>query len=158
MNHIFVAGRLGNAPEIRYTANGQKVTSFRLATNSKRSGKEETIWWKVTIWGDQMDKMVSYLKKGSAIIVIGELAKPEIFNDREGRPQVSLNIIASSLSFSPFGRTDKPSQDETAKSRSDISQEHFVGSGPSPFGQSGSQDGIVEDQSELALADDEIPF
>jgi single-strand DNA-binding protein len=103
MNHIIIAGNLGADPEVRFTSSGQKVTTFRVATKAR---KGETIWWRVTVWGEQFDKMISYLKKGSSVVVMGELSKPEIFTDREGKPQVSMNITASSLQFSPFGKPD----------------------------------------------------
>lgn len=105
MNTITVAGHLGADPEVRYTSSNQKVTSFSLAVRSRKSkDQENTIWFRITLWGEQFDKMVPHLKKGSALIVIGELQKPEIFTDREGKPQVSTGITASSLYFSPFGR------------------------------------------------------
>ena len=41
----------------------QKVTTLRVAANQRRGGKEETFWWRVTIWGEQFDKiLVSLLK------------------------------------------------------------------------------------------------
>jgi len=110
MNHIIIAGRLGADPEVRFTSSGTKVTTLRLATNSRRAGKEETIWYRVTIWGEQFDKLVAHLKKGSAIMVTGDFAKPEIYTDKEGQAKVSLNVTASSIQFSPFGRSDKDAQ------------------------------------------------
>lgn len=97
MNHIMVAGHLGSDPEVRYTPNGTKVTTFRIAGNSRKGGKEETIWWRITVWGEQFDKMIAYFKKGSPIIVYGELAKPDIYTDKEGKPQVSLNVDRKSV-------------------------------------------------------------
>ena len=49
MNYVMVAGHLGADPEVRYTSNGQKVTTLRIATNSRKGGKDETIWWRATI-------------------------------------------------------------------------------------------------------------
>ncbi|HEY2810893.1 MAG TPA: single-stranded DNA-binding protein [Rhabdochlamydiaceae bacterium] len=111
MNQIIIAGHLGADPEVRFTSSGQKVTTLRVATRVRRGGKDkdETIWWRVTVWGEQFDKMIPYLKKGSPLIVCGELNKPEIFTDREGRPQISMSITASNLQFSPFGRPDHAS-------------------------------------------------
>lgn len=103
MNIIEIFGHLGADPEVRVTPNGTKVTTLRVACNSKKSGKEETMWWRVTLWGTQFDKMMTYLKKGSAVIVVGEMTKPEIYNDKEGRPQVSLQMTAEMIRFSPFG-------------------------------------------------------
>ena len=48
--------------------------------------------------------MISYLKKGSPVVATGEIQKPEIYTDREGKPQISLGMTAFNLSFSPFGR------------------------------------------------------
>ncbi len=112
-NHIIIAGHLGADPEVRFSSNGRKITTFRVASNTKKNGNPETIWWQVTVFGENMDKLISYLKKGSAVIVMGELQKPEIFNDREGKPQPSLNVIASNISFSPFGKGDRNSGSET---------------------------------------------
>lgn len=154
MNHILIAGHLGADPEVRFTSSGQKVTTFRVACNSRRSGKDETVWWKVTVWGDQFDKMISFFKKGSPIMVAGELTKPEIFNDREGRPQISLNIVASSLMFSPFG--GKGDSNSKGGEEAPVRQEAFAQAGfggMSDFG--GSQRGQKDHQE---FSDEEIPF
>ncbi len=104
MNFIQIAGHLGSDVETRVTPDGLKVSSIRVATNQRRGGRDETIWWRVTLWGDRWDKVLPYLKKGSSIIVLGELQKPEIYNNRDGQPQVSLDIRAEMVRFSPFGK------------------------------------------------------
>lgn len=150
MNQITIAGHLGADPEVRFTSSGQKVTTLRVAARVRKGGKDETIWWRVTIWGEQFDKMIPYFKKGSPIIVFGELNKPEIFTDREGRPQVSMNITALNLLFSPFGRPEghsSSSDSQNSDSHSGSNQE-MAHAGQKDFGQ-GQQD---------SSADDEIPF
>jgi len=107
MNFINIAGHLGADPETRFTPSGKKVTTLRVATRTRKGGNDDTIWWRVTIWGDQFDKLLSYLKKGSAVVVFGEVQKPDIFMDREGKPQISLEITASLIQFSPFGKSEK---------------------------------------------------
>src|SRR5262249_17900347 len=47
-----------------------------------------------------------YLKKGSSIIVTGEMST-ELWTDREGRQHIQHNVIADSIKFSPFGRSDR---------------------------------------------------
>jgi single-strand DNA-binding protein len=106
MNFIHVAGHLGADPEVRFTSSNKKVTTLRVAVKTRR-GKtqaDNTIWFRVTLWGEQWDKMISYLKKGSPVMAFGELHKPEIFNDRDGKPAISLEITATHLEFSPFGK------------------------------------------------------
>lgn len=150
MNQITVAGHLGADPEVRFTSSGQKVTTLRVAARVRKGSKgDDTIWWRVTIWGDQFDKMIPYFKKGSPIIVFGELNKPEIFTDREGRPQISMNITAQNLLFSPFGRPDS-----SGGSGHSGEEQSFSGGGHG----SKKEQGQGEAQPEAALADEEVPF
>lgn len=115
MQMIQIAGRLGSDPESRFTPGGQKVTTFRVATNTRRAGKDETTWWRVTIWGDRFDKMLTFLKKGSAVIVFGEM-KAAIYMDKAGQPQIGLEITADSIKFSPFGGGERAGGAEGATS------------------------------------------
>ncbi|GAB4190599.1 MAG: single-stranded DNA-binding protein [Simkaniaceae bacterium] len=171
-NHIVIAGHLGADPEVRFSSSGQKITTFRLASNTKRGGNPETIWWRVTVFGEHMDKLISYLKKGSAVIVMGELQKPEIFNDREGKPQVSLNVIAANISFSPFGKSDKnagdspygaarqPAMAQNPAMSGSAPQDSSYGAAQDPFSHSQGYDPMMRGQGgELPdFNDEEIPF
>lgn len=110
MNLLQIAGHLAADPETRFTPNGQKVTTFRTAVNGKKGGKEFTMWWRVTVWGE--NRLLPYLKKGSAVIVVGEMHKPEIYTDKEGRPQVSLEMTAEVVRFSPFGKGERTGEQQ----------------------------------------------
>lgn len=156
MNQITVAGHLGADPEVRFTSSGKKVTTLRVAARARRSGKDETIWWKVSIWGEQFDKMIPYFKKGSPVVVMGELDKPEIFTDREGKSQVSMNITAQHLSFSPFGRPDgQGSSGEGSTSSSLSAPQHSTADIFQGMAAASSQG---QGKSEMTFSDDEIPF
>lgn len=124
---VEIAGRLGKDAESRFTPSGQKVTTLTVATNVRKSGKEETVWWRVTIWGDRFDKLMPYLKKGSAVIVVGEMGKPDIWTDKEGRPQVSLELTAEIIRFNPFGSSEKSSQEQNTQSTQ--SHTNYAGEG-----------------------------
>lgn len=113
-----IAGRLGKDPETRFTQSGLKVTNLTVATNVRKAGKDETVWWRVTIWGDRFDKMITFLKKGSAVVVVGEMSKPEIYTDKEGRPQVSMEMTADMLKFSPFGNPEASKSEGATGSQS----------------------------------------
>jgi single-strand DNA-binding protein len=150
MNQTTIAGHLGADPEVRFTSSGQKVTTLRVAARARRGkDKDETIWWRVSIWGEQFDKMIPYFKKGSPIIVVGDMNKPEIFTDRDGKPQVSMSLTAYHLYFSPFGRPDSGSH---AEGRPEGEQPAMAsvgeavqgqGKGSNPFG---------------SFGEDEVPF
>lgn len=151
MIFIQIAGHLGQDPEVRYTPSGQKVTTIRVATNIRRGNKEKTVWWRVTMWGDRFDKRLSYLKKGSPVIVWGEMGIPDIYQDRDGNPQTSFEIIAEHISFSPFGnKGDRPQDGSQDGSEEQEEQAH---KGPSrSFGKA-----AVAASSSNAQ-DDDIPF
>lgn len=153
MNHTTVAGHLGADPEVRFTSGGQKVTTLRVAAKAR---KDETIWWKITLWGEQFDKLVSYLKKGSSVVVIGELMKPEVYTDREGKPQVSMNLVAFNVSFSPFGRGKGGEGGQNAQSNNQQS----YGGDNSGGGQGGFEAPAFENSfgGGVSGGDDEIPF
>ena len=56
MNKIVVIGHLGRDPEMRYTLNGQAVTSFSIASSRKYTTgvgeqREETEWFNCQAWG-----------------------------------------------------------------------------------------------------------
>lgn len=159
MNQITIAGHLGADPEVRFTSSGKKVTTLRVASRARRGAKDkekdedDTIWWRVTVWGEQFDKMIPFFKKGSAIIVFGELSKPEIFTDRDGRSHISMNITAFNIQFSPFG---KPSDHSSSSSESKEAGYHasdalYAGAEQVMSGQ-GKADPLA------SHADDEIPF
>lgn len=123
MNLVEIMGIVGSDPEERTTPSGSKVTTFRIADNIRKgSNGEETIWWRVTIWGDQYDRMIPYIKKGSALVVHGEIRrKPEIYQDREGNSQVAMEVTATQLRFSPFGRSQSSdSEGQPAQQRSNV--------------------------------------
>jgi single-strand DNA-binding protein len=109
-----IAGHLGQDPETRFTPKGQKVTTLRVATNIRRAKAEKTVWWRVTLWGEAFDRLLPYLKKGSAVYIVGELDIPETYQDREGNTQISLGVTASYVGFSPYGapKSDRSSDQQ----------------------------------------------
>ena len=160
MNQITIAGHLGADPEVRFTSSGQKVTTIRVAARVRKGSKgDDTIWWRVTIWGEQFDKMIPYLKKGSPIIVFGELSKPEIFTNRDGQPQVSMNITAHNLLFSPFGRPDSQNGNSSMQQQEPANQDSsFSGDGEQQQQEQKQFGQAKEEAPAEALADEEIPF
>jgi single-strand DNA-binding protein len=155
MNQTTIAGHLGADPEVRFTSSGQKVTTLRVAARARRGGKDETIWWKVTIWGEQFDKIIPYFKKGSPIIVVGDLNKPEIFTDREGRPQISMSLTAFNIMFSPFGRPDQgTSGGDHADTGTHSSPSHEMAHAGAQEQASSQGQGKLDS----GFSDDEIPF
>lgn len=152
MNFVHIAGHLGADPEVRFTSSGKKVTTLRVAARGRRgkNNEDQTIWWRVNIWGEQYDKMVSFLKKGSPVVAHGELHKPEIFNDREGKPQISMEITADRIEFSPFGKPGSSSgQEGQTAAPQGVS---------SPYSSNNFQPAAAAAPAQGQTFDDEVPF
>ena len=107
---LLIIGRLGKDPEMRFTPNGQAVTSFSVATDrqySDQAGKlvKETVWFRVSAWGKLAETCNNFLQKGKMVMVEGRLtvdAKtggPRIWTGQDGTPRASLEMVASTVKF-----------------------------------------------------------
>lgn len=148
---VQIAGHLGADPEVRFTSSNQKVTSFRVATNIKRGDKEKTVWWRISCWGDRFDKRIAYLKKGSAVFVVGEMGIPEIYTDKSGTQQISLDLTAEIISFSPFGKGNRAGGESSGMAENGDASAFSQGYKP--------MSGVSAGAGQVNFADDDnIPF
>ena len=79
MNKIIVIGNLGRDPEMRYTPNGQGVTSFSVASSRKYAtvageSREEVEWFNCSAFGKLAENCNQYLTKGKQVYVEGRLS------------------------------------------------------------------------------------
>ena len=103
MNRIIVIGHLGRDPEMRYTPNGQAVTSFSVAssrryTTSAGEQREETEWFNVSAWGKLGETCNQYLTKGRQVYVEGRLSS-RTYEGRDGQTRVALDISLTDVQF-----------------------------------------------------------
>ena len=113
---MIVIGNVGTDPEMRYTPNGNPVTSFNIATNRRWSSAdgeqhEETEWFRVNAWNKLAENCNQYVTKGMKVYVEGRLkSSPWISN--EGEPRAGNEITAFEVKFldraSESGEADKP--------------------------------------------------
>lgn len=108
---IMIIGNLGRDPEMRYMPDGTAVTSFSVATsrrwNDRGSGqmKDETTWFRVSVWGRQAETANQYLSKGKKVLVEGRLRTdaqtggPSLFTRQDGTVGANFEIIADTVRF-----------------------------------------------------------
>lgn len=128
---VVLIGRVGRDAEGKYLQSGDMVTSFSVATSKKwkKDGKdvEQTVWWRVTAWRKLAEICNQHVKKGSLVLVEGELAEPKAYQKKDGSYGTNLDITANVVRF--VG--SKQDRGETAPSGGS--------------GQPGLPDGIEED-------------
>jgi single-strand DNA-binding protein len=78
LNRAMIIGNLGGDPEMRFTPNGNPVTSFNVATNrvyntADGERKEETEWFTVVTWNRLAETCNQYLTKGQKVYAEGRL-------------------------------------------------------------------------------------
>lgn len=100
---MLVIGNLGSDPEMRYTPNGNPVTSFTVATNHKYKTpdgekKEEVEWFTVTAWNQLAESCNQYLAKGKRVYVEGRL-KSSTWTAQDGQTRFRNEINANSVLF-----------------------------------------------------------
>jgi len=97
LSKVILVGNLGSDPEMRYTPNGKAVTSFNVATNRRYTtsggeSKEETDWFRVSVWGKQAEQCNQFLGKGKQVYVEGRLhARSWEGQDRQMRTSLEVN-------------------------------------------------------------------
>jgi single-strand DNA-binding protein len=103
VNKIIVIGNLGRDPEMRYTPNGQSVTTFSVAssrryTTADGERREETEWFNVNAWGRLADLCNQYLAKGRQVFVQGRI-QSRSYEDKTGNTRYITEIIAQRVQF-----------------------------------------------------------
>lgn len=88
---------------MRYTPNGQSVTSFSIAssrryTTAAGEQREETEWFNVSAWGRQAELCNQYLTKGQQVYVEGRL-RSRSFEGRDGQMRFVNEINLTDVQF-----------------------------------------------------------
>ena len=140
INKIIVIGNLGTDPEMRYTPNGNPVTSFRIATTrnyNTQDGerRQDTEWFTVVAWNQLAEQCNQYLTKGRRTYVEGRLHSHQ-WEGNDGQTRFRNEIIADRVLFldragagEPTGESAPAEADQANQaSQADVDQE----GGPAP--------------------------
>lgn len=101
MNRLIMMGRLVADPEVRYgAANGSAVANFRIAVDRrfKRDGDPDADFFRITAFGRQAEFAEKYLRKGTKILLEGEIRNNN-YTGKDGNMVYSDQIIANSIEF-----------------------------------------------------------
>lgn len=104
LNKCMVIGRLGADPEMRYTANGNAVTTFNVATSRSFAGqdgqrREETEWFSVVTWNRLAETCAQYLTKGRLVYVEGRMQTRSWDDQQTGQKRYKTELIAEEVKF-----------------------------------------------------------
>lgn len=104
LNKAQIIGNLTRDPEMKSLPNGNKITSFSVATNrvykdSNGDKKEESEFHNVVVFGKQAETSAQYLKKGQQVYVEGRITTRSWDDKTSGEKKYRTEIIADAVQF-----------------------------------------------------------
>lgn len=102
VNKVILVGRLGQDPQVNYTANGSAVANISVATSErwkdKQTGeqREQTEWNRVVFFNRLAEIVGKYLRKGSMVYVEGKLQTKK-WTDKNGIDRYQTEIVANEM-------------------------------------------------------------
>ena len=107
---LILAGNLGRDPELKYTTGGIPIANFPVATNHKWTDpegqvQEETVWFRIAVYGKQAEACNEFLTKGQKVLIEGTLQAddknggPRVYTRKDGTPGASFEVRATTVRF-----------------------------------------------------------
>jgi single-strand DNA-binding protein len=112
LNKVQLTGRLGADPEMRFTAQGTSVTTFRVAsgrgwTSTDGEKHEETEWFRIVAWNKLAEICNNWLGKGDRVYIEGRL-QTRHWQDQNGQERSTTEVIAQDLIILESRRSAPP--------------------------------------------------
>ena len=144
LNKAILMGRLAAGPELRQTANGVSVTSFRIAVN-RTYDRDLTDWIDIVAWRQTAEFVCKYFQKGDAIIVEGSI-QTRSYEDKNGNKRTAVEVVADQVHFAESRNAQKSSS------------QSFPMPGETKQSEPGFSAGNLDEYEELGTDDSELPF
>ena len=110
MNKVILVGNVGRAPELRTTKSDVSYCSFSVATHKTIKGEKYTQWHNIKCWRKTAEAAAQYIKKGSGILVEGELEYSE--SEKDGLKRHHTSIVCQNWNFVGAKPTTSTSTDQ----------------------------------------------
>ena len=133
VNKVILIGNLGNDPDIKYTPNGQGIANISLATSEAWKDKntsqqqERTEWHRVVFFGNLVEVVRQYLRKGSKIYIEGKLQTRK-WQDQGGQDRYTTEVVVDGFSGQMQmldGRQDQQAQPVQSQPAQQQLQQHY---------------------------------
>jgi single-strand DNA-binding protein len=115
LNKVMIIGNVGTDPEMRFTPNGNPVTSFRLATSRTYAStdgerRQETEWFTIVTWNRLAETCNQFLTKGQRAYVEGRL-HTRTWEGQDGQKRVRVEVVANRVLFLDRGGAVVPTEE-----------------------------------------------
>lgn len=113
LNIIAIMGRLVRDPEMRQTATGKNVASFRVAVDrgsKDANGQNQADFFDVVAWNKTAEFVCKYFQKGSLIGIDGRLQSRN-YQDKAGNNRTAIEILANNVHFAGAKNQSAPARE-----------------------------------------------
>ena len=127
MNEVIMSGRLATDVTIRSTSNGANVANYRIAVEKryKREGGPTADFFNCTVFGKGADFAGKYLKKGTKIIIRGELQNDN-YQGRDGQMVYRDSILVQSHEFCESKGAESTRSAEATDTKTEAPSDGFM--------------------------------
>ena len=155
VNKVILIGNLTRDPEMRYTPDGQPVTSFGVATNRRWTNKEgeqkeDAEFHNIVAWGKLAELCSQYMKKGRKVYLEGRL-QTRSWEGKDGVTRQRTEIVLEDMvlldSRGTGGEGAEPVPTEAVPAEPTVPEEKEKTSEKAP-----------KDKGKEEISEDEIPF
>lgn len=100
LNVVILLGRTTMDPDLRYTPKGSAVLNFRIAVDrawrdkATDEWKREASFFNVQVWGQAAERLGETMRKGSAVLVEGQL-RSRTYDTQAGEKRYVVEVWAS---------------------------------------------------------------
>jgi single-strand DNA-binding protein len=97
LNVVLLLGRVTMDPDLRYTPSGAAVLGFRIAVDrvwrdkATDEWKREASFFQVNLWGQAAERLSKTMRKGSAVLVEGQL-RSRTWEGKDGEKKSVVEI------------------------------------------------------------------
>jgi single-strand DNA-binding protein len=100
MNLVILMGRLTRDPEVSSSASGTTFARYSIAVDRKfkREGEADADFFNCTSFGKQAEFVEKYLKKGTKIVVSGEIQNNN-YTNKDGQKIYDVRIMVHDVEF-----------------------------------------------------------
>ena len=100
MNKVILMGRLTRDPEYSQTPSGVIMARFSIAVNRRfaKEGQQQADFINCIAWRQQAEFICKYFRKGSMILVIGNI-QTRSWDGQDGKKQFATDVVIDEVHF-----------------------------------------------------------
>lgn len=98
MNRVFLHGRLGEIPDMRYTPAGKAVLNFSLVTDDGFGENKSSTWHDLVAWDKTAETISTHCVKGQQLVIEGRIQKRS-WEGQDGQKRYKVEVVVERMEF-----------------------------------------------------------